>query len=493
MAANVGTGGRGIRLVTLLALVLLALVVLGDAAYGAALLLSREPAPRPLTGDRIFHASRPAVVLVQGEYSVKASVPEADLGPGKHDEIENQLLDMLRSGRLPLDENRVNQAAFDIITSNPDAYFVPSSKRVDDSFELANSGTGFYITEDGYLITASHVVSATDADLKAELLELEKQPANVTSLREGLKKSIQSDAGFNVSDAQLDRLSSWEQAWEAKYINLDKIEARYFVGSGASVEAGDRLNSSGSRATLVREEPVYPDRDVALLKADVKAVPSLRLSPTGPRPGQADYVIGYPRKGYLMEAAAFDASVPVVLSSGRVQSQIHRNSWTAFGTNADVTHGNSGGPVLDGNGDVVGVISFGVDANGAGPAQNYFVPSDVVKQLLAKTSVVAKPGTATSAYYKALQEGDSKHYRHELPKLQALLDRMPSNTYVKDDLMAGQTATLSGQDRTPPDLVPYWPAVAGATGGALALLLVVLCARLLTRRRGVVARPPPAV
>jgi serine protease Do len=483
MSTTGGESNRGMGLVRGLALAVLGLVALGEVGYGAAILLTRDPAPRPLTGDRIFHASRPAVVLVQGEYSVKASIPDADLGPGKQAAIEDQLLAMVSSGQLPLDENRINQAAFDIIASNPDAYFVPSSNRVDDSYDLFNSGTGFFVTENGYLITASHVVSATSADLKAEILDLEKQPDNVARNRDELRKSIQSDAGFSVSDAQLDRLSSWMQGWEARYISLDSVDAKYFVASGASVDAGDRVTTTGTRATLVQEEPVYPDRDVALLKADVSNVPSLRLAPMDPTPGQADYVVGYPRKGYLQEAAPFNASVPIVRSSGHVQTRIARSDWTAFGTDAEVTHGNSGGPVLDGRGDVLGVISFGTDASGNTPAQNYFVPSSVVRQLLVKAGVTARVGTATPNYYRALQDGDARHYKHELPQLQALADRMPADAYVKDDVTAVQSALLAGQDRTPPDLTPYWPAAAGAIGGALGLNLVVLVAGSLWGRR----------
>jgi serine protease Do len=482
MTATRGNWQSTMRLAIVLALALLAAVVLGDLCYGAALLLTREPAPRPLTGDRIFHASRSAVVLLQGEYTVKASIPEADLGPGKQTEIENRLAAMVRAGQLPLDEKRIDRAAFDLMASDPDSYFVPSSKRIDDSFDLVNSGTGFFVTEDGYLITASHVVSAAKEDVKAEILQLEQEPSSVARNRADIKKSIESDVGFDLSDAELDRMASWYQSWEAKYISLDSIDARYHLASGATVEAGDRLTASGIRATLVRQEPVYPDRDVALLKADVTAVPALQLSPRDPKIGQADYVIGYPRKDFLQEAGALNASVPIVLTNGHVETRSDRSGWTAFGTNADVTHGNSGGPVLDARGDVLGTISFGADASKDAPKQNYFVPSSVVNQLLDKAGVKPRQGTATPTYYRALQEGDVKHYRHELPQLQSLADRMPANTYVKDDVIAVQSATLAGQDRTPPDLFTYWPLAAAVTGGALALLLIAVVAWRLGRQ-----------
>ena len=486
MASNGDPGNRLLRLASVLALVLLGAVILADVGYGAAVLLTREPAAEPLLGDRIFHASRPAVVLVQGEYAVKASLPKADLAPGKETDIQNQLLAMVRSGQLPLDENRINQAAFDIMVANPDTYFTPASTRVDDSFDLFNSGTGFYVTEDGYLVTASHVVAASKDDIKSEILDLDKEPGHASDLRAELKKSIEKDAGFSVSDAQLDRLSTWYQGWESKYITVDSVDTKFFLAGGATVEAGDHVTSTGVRATLVQAEPAYPDRDVALLKADVHAVPALRLAAAEPKLGAADYVVGYPRKGYLQEAAPFNATVPISLTSGHVTSKIGRVGWSAIGTNADVTHGNSGGPVLDGSGSVLGVVSYGLGEN----AENYFIPSTVVKQLMDKAGVKPNPGTSTETYYRALQEGDSRHYRHELPRLQALADHVPGDTYVKDDIQAVQSATLSGQDRTPPDLTPFVPVAAGVTGATFALALAMLLAWLLVARRRSTAPAP---
>src|SRR5215472_4198969 len=192
MSAIGGPRNRRLRLASLLVLALLGLVVAGDVAYGVAILLTREPAPRPLTGDRIFHASRPAIVLVQGQYSVQASVPDADLAPGKDTDLQNQLIDLYRSGQLPLDPNAFGQAAFNIIAANPDAWLAPTSSRTQESFDLFNSGTGFFVTEDGYLVTASHVVSAAKDDIKAEILDIDKQPNAMADFREQLRKSIQS-------------------------------------------------------------------------------------------------------------------------------------------------------------------------------------------------------------------------------------------------------------------------------------------------------------
>src|SRR5437016_13235919 len=63
------------RLVTRLVLALLALVVLANAAFVAAVQITQDPVPRSLDGHRILAASRPAVVSLQAKYGEADSVP----------------------------------------------------------------------------------------------------------------------------------------------------------------------------------------------------------------------------------------------------------------------------------------------------------------------------------------------------------------------------------------------------------------------------------
>jgi hypothetical protein len=107
---------------------------------------------------------------------------------------------------------------------------------------------------------------------------------------------------------------------------------------------------------------------------------------------------------------------------------------------------------------------------------------------MGKAGVAPSPGTATRTYYRALAEGDVAHYGHEAPLLQPLADR-PTDAYVRDDLQAVQSAIRKGQDRTPPDLLPYWRIVAGASAGVLALALIAGLAWLLTARGPATVRP----
>src|SRR2546430_14267583 len=174
------------------------------------------------------------------------------------------------------------------------------------------------------------------------------------------------------------------------------MDVRYYLASG-TVEAGQHLVSTGSRLSLVRAEDIYPGRDVAIMKADITTVPALALAAADPKPGARSYVIGYPRKGYLQEEAQMDATVPATLTSGTMRDATTRDGgWTAYGTDAEMSHGNSGGPGLDARGQVLGMASFvEADKNGTPVTggYSYFVPASVIRGTLAKASATPATGT----------------------------------------------------------------------------------------------------
>jgi S1-C subfamily serine protease len=409
----------------------------------------------------------------------------------KQDEVIRQLQKMVDSGRLAYNEKAIDAAAINLLLSNPDNYFAPGSDRATDNFTLVASGSGFFVNQDGYLITAAHVVSPAKSDILAEVLDIMKQPDAVAQIQQDIKDAAYRGLNVSLSDAQAQQLTSWAQRYDEKYTTIDKVDSKYYIGFGTAV-AGQSLTAIGTRASIVAQEPVPPGRDVAVLKADVSTVPALALANGDPQTSAATYAIGYPREGYLSEPPASDATVKATLSTGAVNNQKSMDGWTAIGTNANVTHGNSGGPVLDKDGRVLGIVSFG-DTDGQGKpiaGQNYFVPVSVLKQELQKASIKPAAGTLTSTYYAALSQGDFRHYRKELRLLTDVQSGSANEPYVKDDIATIQSAILAGQDQTPPKLSTYLPEAGGATGAALIFLIATL---VWPRRRDAAAPTAEAV
>jgi len=473
------------RLIKWSVLGLLGLVLLANGALFAAIKITQDPAPRPLDGQRIFAASRPAVWLIQANYQVAVSVPEPTLPKASQDRLTQELIAMVRAGKLSLQPAAIDQAAVNLILDNPDGYFVAGTNRIKDDLALASSGSGFFATEDGYMITAAHVVSASKDDIRALITEIEKQPTRLAEGRTEVQRLVREQSGITLNDTQLDKLIAWQGRWVDKNVTVDKVDTQYYLASG-TVEAGQHLANTGTRLSLVTAEPIAPGRDVAVMKADVSSVPALPLATGQPSLGAATYVVGYPRRGYLEEAVNMDATVNPTLTSGAMQGpRAMDGGWTAFGTSAQVEHGNSGGPVLDSQGRVLGVVSFaiGTDPQGAALGEGFFVPADVIRETLNKASVKPAAGTLTGLYYQALSQGDFHHYRHELALLSQVQTRSASHAYVKDAVSMTQSAVLSGKDQTPPELGGFVPAGLGALVVAAVLALGTVIGLRLRRSR----------
>lgn len=484
------------RAVRIVILVILALAVVANGALAAGIVLTREPAPRPLTAQRIATASKPAIVFIQSEYAITSSLPQSIIT----DATWNALYDHLLATRYYSSATQLEHDAEQAIMNSPDQY-LSRGNTVTDTWSEWATGSGFFVTEDGYLVTAAHVVTASKEDVRAGILTYIKDPAFVTDHANAIKKSW---ADFSPTDAQVNNLVAFDQRWFQQYLSVDKIDAKFYLGTGASVMAGDNITATGIRASVVTVDPTVGGHDIAIMKADVSGVPALSIAAADPQLNEATYAIGYPRTAYLQETVPANQAVPIAVTQGSIQHMNSRTTsaggdWKVYGTDAQFTHGDSGGPVVDAHGDVIGVISYIVpDANGNQlPGQGYFIPPSYIKANLAKASVTIAPDpkktNLTNTYYRALAKGDSGRYKEELNLLLSIQDRSFKDAYVGADIIHVQSEIAVGNDKTPPDLALYVLPAAGSAAGVILLSLVswLALAILVGRKPRVTVAPAP--
>ena len=118
-----------------------------------------------------------------------------------------------------------------------------------------------------------------------------------------------------------------------------------------------------------------PNSDIAILKINIDdpnyAIPHVRMRETYPLQGESVFVIGHPLEMF------YTISLGVV-------SNVHRDT-PPYGsdlimTDAEITHGNSGGPLLDMRGRLVGIIVAGFSYF-TGLEANFAVPVGRGKKL----------------------------------------------------------------------------------------------------------------
>ena len=100
-------------------------------------------------------------------------------------------------------------------------------------------------------------------------------------------------------------------------------------------------------------------KDVAVVKIEVKNAPTLMLGDSDAMEvGDRLYVIGYPAAG---DSPVLDqkSELEPTTNDGHVSAKkTAADGAPILQTNASTTHGNSGGPVLNEKGEVIGLLTF---------------------------------------------------------------------------------------------------------------------------------------
>ena len=115
--------------------------------------------------------------------------------------------------------------------------------------------------------------------------------------------------------------------------------------------------------------------DIAIIRVEESLPIAAQLATRDPQPGDAITVIGYPGGGRLTTTSG------IVL--GSVQDPLNGSVGTVLGTTAQVEPGSSGSPVLNSDGEGVGVIYAKNDVE-----QSFMIPISVLQQLLSQESLL---------------------------------------------------------------------------------------------------------
>ena len=135
---------------------------------------------------------------------------------------------------------------------------------------------------------------------------------------------------------------------------------RHVVGDAAVVRIkwSDQLESQGA---VLRSDA---RRDVALIKTDTRDRPPLPVRFDPLTPGETVFAIGTP----------LDPTLQNTVTRGVVSAHRTIDGFAYIQSDVMVNHGNSGGPLLDETGRVVGLAESGIQPGGAPAGLNLFTP-----------------------------------------------------------------------------------------------------------------------
>jgi len=178
-------------------------------------------------------------------------------------------------------------------------------------------------------------------------------------------------------------------------------------------------------------------RDVAVLKIGAARLPVLRLADSDTvRVGDPVVILGYPgvvlQHDLLSRATRTEASV----TSGEISAlRKDAEGHLVLQTDASVSWGNSGGPMVNARGDVIGVVTFiSLADGGQGQAVqgfNFAVPANTVKEVAGPAGIAfSAPSPFNALWDPALEDYARGYMASAIGKLEALAGQYPDQADV---------------------------------------------------------------
>lgn len=426
---------------------------------------------------RVSEYNKPGTVLMETIWSAKISYPVLDINQTA---LVNYVLQLVSSGSVTTEDEAVAAGLSELI-NNPSAYFIPTAATQSQDAETGALGSGFIITEDGYLVTNAHVVKMNDEELKYNLASTALAKQVDTDIAD-----VESALGFSLSQQQKDNMSSALISAYSTYLTMGtpKITTQLYMGVAVP---GYGTVQKGTAVETVKVGEPSPGKDVAILKVNANNLPTVKLGDdTAVKEGDQAIALGYP--GVATFNPLIDQSEENIKPSLTVGSVSGRKTmtggWEVLQVDTSITHGNSGGPLFNKNGEVIGITTFGSgqlnSTTGAWEEVqgfNFAVPTTVVNQFLNEANVHPAEGALTKKYHEAVDLFDNEHYSAAKDKFKEIQEASASFPYVQEMIEQSVSNINAGKDKSTSAISAAMLAVIVVivvAGGLLAVLFLVI-------------------
>jgi serine protease Do len=348
------------------------------------------------------------------------------------------------------------------------------------------TGSGFFINPIGYIATNAHVTEAV------------KNP-------DTCEKDLFDDFVVDLADETGVKLRSMTSAERTAFVQEARRSARL---SGFEPIAFVRLPNGTDLNFEIKAygAPVGEGKDVSIIKVETRNAPVIKIADSDKvRLQEHVTVAGYPgaadtkQTGLLSRASALEAS----FTDGRVSARkTAADGSPVLQISAPATHGNSGGPVLNDAGEVIGLLTFGGDTVNRQEVQGFtfVVASNTVMEFIRQVGTKNEDGPVDKAYREGLDLFWAARYTPAIAKFEEIRRLFPQHSEAERLIRESQEAITAGKEvqDAPPhaDMAPAGeekgsgpldnPLVLG--GSALAVVAAAAGGAIALRRR--THRPP---
>jgi hypothetical protein len=362
------------------------------------------------------------------------------------------------------------------------------------TYTIGWSGSGAFVSANGDILTAGHVVDDSAPSLEAGIFESPRSSPDIAQLLDDNASCLHLPTTLtpnDVAQGAVQDLGIPYQAFPTKP-TFSVFDSTSFSGT---LSAG--ANSNGVLATL---EPVpheeatvlafstFVQDDLAVVHVNLQDTPSIQLDDSAAvAPQDKLTIIGFPGNGDL--DPELGGNDPTNLLTPSVNTIVvsaikhNGNGSQLIQVGGNVEHGDSGGPALDADGRIVGVVSFGGLDQPDGTS--FLRASNSALRLIQQASVNTQSGAFQRAWQQAFTDYAATyagHWHKAAQELDALSAKYPDFHGVMPYKAYADVAATREQV-TLGNLAPDVLIVGGLAAGVLVLLIVVVLVSMVASRR----------
>lgn len=432
--------------------------------------------------------NKPGIVLVQTQWTADITWYEFSFLDDFEQDLTVAIEGLVLSGAIPNTTEAMYSAMVQLMIENMQYYAFSTGNAQTERASTASVGTGFIVTPDGYLITNAHVVHTYEEELYMKFAMSALEEYAVTAADEFAAEMRRN--GYAMTQEEWDGIAGAFYSLLAQSMEINNLQTNYICYMG-NVTPGSDVSAKGIRLDLRKIGEPIPGKDVAILKLDKTNLPTVTLGDdTELRTGDRVYAMGYPAVATLTDALNVAQAIQEpTLTQGIISaSKEMAGGWSILQTDAAIHSGNSGGPLFNEAGEVIGINTFGmIDSAGvAVQGMNFAIPISVAKQFLKEINVTPTESDFTRQFKEAKALYDSGKYTEALSILRTLNETNPGYPVVAD-LLSQTSAKVSSLPQPTPEPVKEEKnnsaMVIYVMGGVIIILMAAVIILLLARRK----------
>ncbi|MEH7545732.1 S1C family serine protease [Neobacillus vireti] len=353
--------------------------------------------------------------------------------------------------------------------NNPDdPEVIAILEQLNNQSVVGGSGSGAIISSDGYIVTNAHVVEATqkkDEDIANEAFE-----QLVSIVADYFKVDYETAYNYMVAYTQ--------------YTDIQRVLK--VVLPGGDILDGE-VKSYGA--------PINEGKDVAVLKIEDKNLPTIPLGNSDDIQNQDNiWVSGYPAAADS-DLLSPDSSLVSTMTAGQISATSKKTDQGSpvVQINAAATHGNSGGPVINDKGQIIGLLTFRGDTVNGQEVQgfNFAVPVNTVKEFVNQAGVRNTKSETDKLFQEGLELYWGGYYKHALEKFEAVQRIYPNHSEIKQ-YIANAEKKVDSSKMLWSDYAATFYIVDGVAGLLVLILLVFTFVGGKSKSSAAVVAPPAA-